>query len=378
MRFARSPVWFAALAISFASAQSPAPVPNAAGPASESPVSAHPVPVDTVSVDSVSERNSDCFACHDDASMTMTLEDGTELPIAVSPATFATSVHARELVCLDCHEGKDGDHPSGATFASRRAFVRASYEACKKCHFETYTRTLESVHFDLVQKGDPNAPVCTDCHGAHDTPNPRSKQAMLSRSCAGCHQPIYEKYALSVHGKALVGEGNQDVPACADCHTSHTVADPKSASFHLSSPETCIRCHGDAALMAKYDLSADVATTFLRDFHGATAALGAGRSVQERQLTVTCVDCHGHHEMVSPKERGPDAMKATVAASCKRCHTEASPDFPAAWLSHYRPSLQHAPLVFLVDLLYKVMIPFIALGLALQVALHLYRAVVGR
>ena len=55
-----------------------------------------------------------------------------------------------------------------------------------------------------------------------------------------------------------------------------------------------------------------------------------------------------------------------------------SVDFPAAWLSHYEPTPQKAPVVWGVMLFYKLMIPFMVGGLVLQIALHLWRVVVNR
>ena len=62
-------------------------------------------------------------------------------------------MHASQLICTDCHAKYDQDHPSGATFPSRRAYTVGAYELCKKCHFDTYTRTLESVHYELLKAG---------------------------------------------------------------------------------------------------------------------------------------------------------------------------------------------------------------------------------
>ena len=319
-----------------------------------------------------------CLACHDDTQLSVKLKDGSTMRLHVDPQEFVRSVHGAQLVCTDCHARYEQNHPSGATFASRRAYAIASYETCKKCHFDTYTRTLESVHYELLKSGLDAAPVCTDCHGAHTIQNPHEKRAMVSRSCATCHGDVYRRYAASVHGKALEEGGNQDVPACADCHTHHQIQPPGSTQFRLGSPQICIRCHGDARLMAKYGISATVAQTYLADFHGVTASLTRGASVAPQQVVVTCIDCHGVHDITSPRLRGAEAMKASVAAACARCHAGASPAFPAAWLSHWEPSLRHAPLVFLVQLFYKIFIPFIVIGLVLHVLLHLYRVSLGR
>ena len=53
-------------------------------------------------------------------------------------------------------------------------------------------------------------------------------------------------------------------------------------------------------------------------------------------------------------------------------------DFPAAWLSHYEPSLHKAPMVYAVKLGYAVIIPFMIGGLGLQILLHLWRLMANR
>jgi predicted CXXCH cytochrome family protein len=319
-----------------------------------------------------------CLACHEDKDAALTLEDKTSLSLTVDWAEFTRSVHGKQLVCTDCHAKYDQDHPSGKTFASRRAYTLSAYATCKKCHFDTYTKTLESVHYKLLKAGMDSAPVCSDCHGSHNIQNPHAKRAMLSRSCASCHVATYEKYAKSVHGRALVEDGNLDVPACADCHTHHQIQAPDSAAFKLNVPGVCIKCHGDKALMSKYGISTTVAQTYLSDFHGVTASLTKGASTGQQQMVVTCVNCHGTHDIAAPKLRGAEAMRTTVAAACSSCHQGASPGFPAAWLSHYEPSLRHAPMVYVVDLFYKFFIPFMVFGLVLQVLLHVYRMSAGR
>jgi predicted CXXCH cytochrome family protein len=318
-----------------------------------------------------------CLGCHGDKDLSLTLKDGSTMSLYVDAQQFARSVHGTQLVCTDCHANTQ-NHPSGATFPSRRAYTIAAYETCKKCHFDAYTRTLESVHYELLKAGLDAAPVCTDCHGSHGIQNPHEKREMVSRSCATCHDRIYKAYAASVHGKALVEGGNKDVPACADCHTHHQIRPPGTTQFRLNSPELCIRCHGNSRLMASYGISARVAETYLADFHGVTASLGRVSPAAQQKVVVTCVDCHGVHDIASPRVRGEAAMTASVAASCQKCHKGASPSFPAAWLSHYEPSLRHAPLVYFIDLFYRIFIPFVVIGLVLHVLMHLYRVSLGR
>ena len=318
------------------------------------------------------------LACHEDNTLSLTMMDGSTMSLFVDRAEVAKSVHGSQLICTDCHTKYDKDHPSGATFDSRRAYTVRSYDVCKKCHFDAYTRTLESVHYDLLKAGVEAAPVCTDCHGSHNVWNPHAKRSMVSRSCAACHTRVYETYAKSVHGRALVEDGNQDVPACADCHTHHQVQQPGTAKFRLGSPETCARCHGNANVMAKYGIPTTVAQTYLADFHGVTASLSRNLPEDRRQMVVTCNDCHGVHDIASPKLKGAETMKATVAAACARCHKDTTPTFPASWLSHYPPSPKNAPLVWTVQMFYSFFIPFAVIGLILNLLLHVYRLSAGR
>lgn len=321
-----------------------------------------------------------CLMCHEDDSMTMELGDGREMSIGISAEPFMSSIHGSELVCTDCHEGYDDDsvHPAGVTFESRSDYAMARYDVCRSCHFDTYTRMLESIHYELLENGSDIAPVCTDCHGAHDISDPHEKEAMMSKSCATCHFDVFEVYEQSVHGRALIDDGVQAVPACTDCHNAHAIADPGSTAYHMSTPEICINCHGNEALMKPFGIPTDVADTYMADFHGVTAALAASQEVDERQLVVTCVDCHGVHDIRSPATMPEGEMKEKVRQVCAECHEGAAPDFQDAWLSHYRPSLRHAPLVFLIELGYKIFIPFMVVGLALQVGLHLYRVATRR
>lgn len=316
-----------------------------------------------------------CQMCHEDVGETLVFGDGTELVLDLDFGAFMTSAHGGELICTDCHASYDDMevHPSGASYPSHRSFVLASHEVCRDCHFDTYTRTRESIHSELLDLGLDDAPVCTDCHGAHSIAEPRRKEAMMWRSCARCHADVVETYGDSVHGRSLHEGHETDVPVCVDCHTAHSIRDPGTPGFHLASPEICISCHGDEERMRPYGIPVDVATTYLADFHGVTARFAAGSEVDERQLVVTCVDCHGVHDIASPALLPSGAMEERVRETCASCHEDASEDFSEAWLSHYRPSWRHAPLVFLVQLFYDIFIPFIVVGLSLQVGLHLSR-----
>ncbi len=321
--------------------------------------------------------NATCLACHGQAGFATRLGDGSSLSLYVDARQFAHSVHGGKLACVDCHTDiTTAPHPP-RPFPNRRAVSLTYYQVCRNCHFEQYTRLLDSIHFTTLSKGNRNAPVCVDCHGAHDIQPPNQPRSLISRTCGKCHGQIEQVYLRSVHGRALV-DGNPDVPVCTDCHQAHAIANPLARSWHLNIPQLCARCHANPALMAKYKISTQVLTTYLADFHGMTASLYRKENITPAEFTATCTDCHGVHDITPVTGAGSKVIKANLLKTCQRCHPGATANFPAAWLGHYAPSLRHAPLVYGVKMFYGIFIPFIIGGLILQILLHLWRVVVNR
>ena len=319
-----------------------------------------------------------CLSCHGDDSLDLTLDSGETLSLFVDPDVLARSVHGGKLRCADCHTDIESyPHPE-RSLKSLREFVLAYYEGCKGCHFDNYTKTLDSVHYTMLSKGDSRAPLCVDCHGAHDVARPGIPKARISRTCSNCHEEVYRRYSQSVHGTALLQEQNADVPVCTNCHRSHDIEDARTASFRLRTPELCAGCHADEKLMQKYSLSTQVLQTYLRDFHGMTTSFYRKEKSAPSTLTAVCIDCHGVHDILSVKGPSSGVLKANLAKVCTRCHPGATANFPAAWISHYEPTPQKSPLVYYVKLFYRYFIPFVLFGLVLQILLHVWRVVVNR
>lgn len=321
--------------------------------------------------------NETCLACHTDAGLSVKMRDGASLSLQVPPDALAHSVHAK-AACVDCHTGEVEIPHAARTFASRRDVTLALDAQCRRCHFSNYTKTLDSVHQQSVARGDRMAPVCVDCHGSHDIRKPSTPRTLASQTCAKCHEGVAVAYARSAHGRALT-EGNADVPVCTDCHKAHDVGGPRQTAWELRTPEMCGSCHANASLMKKYGLSANVLSTYLTDFHGKTASLRRHQGTPVTGAVVArCTDCHGVHDI--QKARGPQSpvIKANLLATCRQCHADATDNFPAAWLSHYEPSLHKAPLVYAVKIGYAVIIPFMIGGLGLQILLHFWRLMANR
>src|SRR6185503_216874 len=88
---------------------------------------------------------SECLACHGDASMT----DTNGHSIAVDGKVFGDSVHG-SLKCNDCHTNiKQYPHPE-----------QVAKVECKTCHADQSSSLAGSVHAD--SKDHP----CTSCHGS--------------------------------------------------------------------------------------------------------------------------------------------------------------------------------------------------------------------
>jgi predicted CXXCH cytochrome family protein len=325
--------------------------------------------------------NSACTGCHQNRTREMTLASGEKLPLYVNPQAFAQSVHGEQgLACTDCHTGISGfPHPKLAA-ADRRQVTLDLATTCRTCHAEQYQQAGDGVHQRALDAGIREAAVCSDCHNPHDVPPAAARtKADVAATCSACHTQIYDQFRDSVHGIA-VAANNPDVPGCVDCHGVHDMPDPMAAAFRLKSPtEMCGACHTDAQRMAKYGLSTHVLDTYLADFHGATVTLFERRSPDQQTNKPVCFDCHGVHDIraVDDPLKGLQ-VKQNLLITCQKCHPGATANFPDSWLSHYIPSPDKTPLVFAVDLFYKIFIPVVLGGMAVLVFLDAGRRVANR
>jgi predicted CXXCH cytochrome family protein len=312
--------------------------------------------------------NEACLACHSRPNLTYTFPSGQVWSVHVDPEAFHDSVHGSELACTDCHKDISG-YPHPPLEASTIRFYELSqYQVCRDCHEDAYEESLDSTHAREIAAGNWDAAICTDCHGAHDTVDlDNAPRTQIPQTCSQCHSTIYNEYLESVHGKALVDENNTDVPTCIDCHGTHTQEDPRTQSFRLNSPKLCADCHADEALMTKYDLSTHVFDTYVSDFHGTTVTLFERASPDLPTNKAVCYDCHGIHNMKRADDRQSQVFQENLLQTCQRCHPDATENFPASWLSHYEPDINKYPLVYLVELFYKIMIPAVVGFMALVV-----------
>jgi predicted CXXCH cytochrome family protein len=329
--------------------------------------------------------NDYCIGCHSQQGLSRRLADGSVLPLTINGQRFRESVHGEEdVACVDCHTDiQKFPHPEFSE-ESRRAVTLDLYTACERCHEEQYQKVQDSVHQAAMAGGNANAAVCTDCHNPHEQhrlTNVQSGQLLpearlgIPLTCARCHSAIYDTYKQSVHGAALTGQGNLDVPTCIDCHGVHNIQNPTTARFRNETPQLCAKCHTDEAKMAKYGISTDVLNTYVADFHGTTVTLFEQVSPDTPTNKPVCTDCHGVHDisLVDNPATGI-AIKENLLVKCQRCHPGVtSASFTDAWMSHYVASPEQFPLVYYVNLFYRVFIPTVIGGMLLFVVTDVVR-----
>lgn len=329
---------------------------------------------------SLSISDDTCLDCHGQPGSEMTLENGDSLSIYISSGLYYDSIHGQKgYACVQCHRTV-GNYPHPEfNAADRRDLSLQLYEACQHCHTREYNLTLDSTHAEALASGKNEAAICTDCHTAHATRQLTDSEtgellpeahAWIPKKCALCHNAIYQKYQDSVHGSALLEQGNPDVPTCIDCHGVHNIEDPTTPTFRISSPNLCAECHTDAERMNKYGLSTEVLNTYVADFHGTTITLFEKQSPEAESNKAVCYDCHGIHDIKSTDdpEKGIHVQQ-NLLERCQICHPEATLNFPYAWMSHYIPSPEKNPMVYYVNLFYKILIPGVLGGMALLVVL---------
>ena len=335
--------------------------------------------------------NDGCLACHGQPGMQASLPSGEVIYLTVDAGVYNASVHGQEgNACIECHPDVDLQaHPKGdaawqdlGVRTHRDLSILLYRDACVECHEDQYADNLDGAHQKAVAAGDENAAICTDCHGTHNITDPTQPLSKGSQMCERCHSEIYELYKESVHGGALLGEGNADVPSCTDCHNVHKtqgpLGDTANSSFHLSSPELCRKCHSDAALMGKYGINADVYDSYVADFHGTTVALFEKLAPGQETNKPVCIDCHGVHNMRKVDDPESAVIKENLLVTCQKCHPGATANFPTSWVSHYRPDAKRTPLVFFVNLFYWILIPAVLGVMFVLVAIDARKRIASR
>jgi predicted CXXCH cytochrome family protein len=170
-----------------------------------------------------------------------------------------------------------------------------------------YASYIDSIHgFAIGKEGLLVAANCTSCHGSHkilDHRDPQSStyRANIPATCGSCHVGINEQYQKGVHGKAVVA-GNPNAPVCTDCHTAHGILEPTSSDFRMQSTPVCGNCHRDKFSTYRDTFHSQLGllggyteTARCWDCHQAHEVLPASDAqspIAKTNLVATCGRCH--------------------------------------------------------------------------------------
>lgn len=182
-----------------------------------------------------------CLTCHGQA-LGVRLDSGESFAPSVDEAVLRNSVHL-DHECTDCHSGFSTETHEIEVLAGTREHAIALAQVCRECHEEKSEQYEGSIHATLIKGGTLEAPVCTDCHGAHSVRPKAVYETVTGVPCKNCHVDIFDAYLGSMHGQARSMVGHFEAPICADCHRAHEVG-PAAAGNLLR--DACLGCHPSA------------------------------------------------------------------------------------------------------------------------------------
>lgn len=169
---------------------------------------------------------------------------------------YMDSIHGRALSrsgllvaanCSDCHGSHDVRRHTDPAARVYRANIP---ETCGRCHAGVVATYWESTHGQAVKAGNVAAPVCSDCHTAHQIRRVEMDpwKLQIVQECGTCHEPSLATYRDTFHGQATA-LGFTRVARCSDCHGSHAIFPPSDPRSTLSAERivaTCQQCHAGA------------------------------------------------------------------------------------------------------------------------------------
>jgi len=225
----------------------------------------------------------------------------------IRPADLpASRMHATRQAetCAVCH--------ADPKIVKRHPFtVAAPVDAYKK-----------SAHYRaLTERGVAPAPTCTDCHGAHDllaSRDPRSPihWQRVPETCGKCHAGIQHVFDESVHGQAAE-RGERQAPVCTDCHGEHEIRgprDPESSVYSARiSKTTCVWCHESVRVTQKHGLASGRLGTYQDSYHGLADRAGS-------VVVANCASCHGIHDIRPSTDPASSIHPGNLPETCGKCH----------------------------------------------------------
>lgn len=171
---------------------------------------------------------------------------------------------------------------------------------------EVYTQYNDSIHgFALTKDGLLVAATCSGCHGSHEIrkhTDPKSTvyRANVPGTCGKCHGGVQAAYESGIHGQ-MVKNGDDTAPVCSDCHTAHQIANVQTADWQMKTTATCGKCHTEEMTTYRDTFHSQVSALDYKqvarcwDCHGEHDILPSSdpkSTIAEANLVTTCGKCH--------------------------------------------------------------------------------------
>ncbi|RJP73673.1 MAG: hypothetical protein C4524_14245 [Candidatus Zixiibacteriota bacterium] len=316
-----------------------------------------------------------CEICHAKPNFHVVGADSVRVSLHVPPDSLAQSVHPRHE-CTDCHRDVvEIPHQPGLQRVD-----------CTSCHYignlagapelPVYDQYRESVHGQAARSGNRKAPLCQNCHGAHNIHPPQSAESPLHRQnipdlCGRCHLEIYSHYTHSIHGK-LLKEGHDSTPTCTDCHGEHTIASPLAPSsqvFSANIPETCGHCHAAETIVGPAGLTTEQVESYTESFHGIASQFGS-------TTAANCASCHGAHDILPPTDPESLVHPANIPKTCGKCHPQANANWAKGKI-HVNAKSPEAGIIYYVASFFKWLTILTLVGLIGNIILDLSKRLLG-
>ena len=269
-----------------------------------------------------------CEQCHDDKAAEYTVHGRGEVGVSadaphcydchgdhdILPSSVKRSkTHPINLpqTCGACHENLD---------------ITTKYEILIDHPIEIYQT---SVHGQATLGGIYVAASCNDCHSTGGTahrilspgyPDSSINHFNIPRTCGKCHKGVEADYWEGIHGQ-MADRGETDAPVCTDCHGEHGILSPDDPRSPVSRSKvaemTCSPCHESAVLNEKYGLKADRLTTFIDSYHGLKSRAGDTH-------VANCASCHGVHRILPSSDPTSTINPNNLQHTCGECHPNIS------------------------------------------------------